>query len=404
MLHMCAGSFPGILWDEDASDDDEDDEAQLNVGYKALNMVVEKYENKHNILKSFPTGVIQPQPFVEGSRQKLEKVAAAVKMRHGHDFPGAALQWDEFLANAPQSDDADEYVRNNPLFIPFAKELFGINTEDERYALGRDDIAAKKDQFEHDASAATKELDEEVWRTLPCMAKTAKSAVERVRRIKQDNGKFSICCCCRCCCVPMYISAVIVMSNNDKYITVVSYAGDITYEPYYKEQEDFIDESSSEEEDVSSSEEATDDATVPRWCTVRRYCGIHKYGDASAYVGLECCKRDGSEKGTIEAVVRNSSVCEGELHFAIALESDEVEVAEKCYVLCKTAMSTNKKNSYKVCVCTLVTTSVCLDLCLYACVCDNNAIHLPLRFRRSARRRRRPTSEGRNGAVGLMKQ
>jgi hypothetical protein len=173
------------------------DDTHLNVGYKVLNMIVESYENKHSILRSFPTGNLSPQPFVEGSREKLEKVAAAAKSKLGNDFPGVVHQWDEFLAKAPQSDDVEEYIRENPLYVPFSKELFGIDPDDERYSHGRDDCVAKKEQVEKDASVAKKAFDAEVWRTLPCMTMNAKHSVERVKRSKQNDGKFFIClqCC-----------------------------------------------------------------------------------------------------------------------------------------------------------------------------------------------------------------
>lgn len=82
---LCAvGGFPGILYDENATDEDYLDEDHLNVGYKALNMVVDTYENKNSILKGFPTGNLHPQPFVEGAREKLEKVASKVIIYKKH--------------------------------------------------------------------------------------------------------------------------------------------------------------------------------------------------------------------------------------------------------------------------------------------------------------------------------
>lgn len=120
-------------------------------------------------------------------------VAAAVKRKHGNDFPFAVLQWEKFLASAPLSDDADEYVKDNPLYIPFRKEMFGIDPSDERYTHGRDDCAAKKDQCQQDAAAASKGLEEEVWRSLPCMSKSSAAAFERVKAVKQDDGMYSIC-------------------------------------------------------------------------------------------------------------------------------------------------------------------------------------------------------------------
>jgi hypothetical protein len=313
------GDFPGILFDQQASDEDQQmDESHLNVGYKVLNMMVEQFENEHSILKCFPTGYLYPQPFVEGSRQKLEKVAAAVKMKLGNDFPGVVLQWEQFLAKAPQSDDADEYVRENPLYIPFTKELFGIDPENELYAHGRNDCVAKKEQSEQDVKAAAKEMEKEVWRTLPCMSKNTKNAVERVTRLKQDDGT-------------------------------------ITFEPFYTD-------GNSSGGDASSTDE--DDAAIPRWCTVRRRCGVVKYGDASAYIGLTCTMS--GEAGTITAVMKNSSIRNGELHFAVQVDADEADDASFAYIPCKDMMSTNKKSKYKV--------SSKVHACI--CVCPYEMVHM----------------------------
>jgi hypothetical protein len=67
------GGFPGILWDPDADDDDIDE--GLNVGYKAVPYITECYERQHTVLTGFPTGTLDPQPFIEGARVKIEKVA-----------------------------------------------------------------------------------------------------------------------------------------------------------------------------------------------------------------------------------------------------------------------------------------------------------------------------------------
>jgi len=47
------GGFPGIVWDDCDKEDEEEDNASdaVNVGYKVLDMIVEKYENEHSILK-----------------------------------------------------------------------------------------------------------------------------------------------------------------------------------------------------------------------------------------------------------------------------------------------------------------------------------------------------------------
>lgn len=95
-------------------------------------------ENDFGVLTDFPSGKISAQPFIEGSRSKLEDVARAVRKKFGKDFPGVVVEWeDEFLREAPQSDDVEEYLKENPLYIPFKKELFGMtgddNFVDERY-------------------------------------------------------------------------------------------------------------------------------------------------------------------------------------------------------------------------------------------------------------------------------
>jgi hypothetical protein len=66
------------------------------------------------------------------------QVAAAVKAKHGRDFPGAVLQWEEFLNSAPDTDDAEEHVKDHPLYIPFSKELFGIDPESDRHVMSTD--------------------------------------------------------------------------------------------------------------------------------------------------------------------------------------------------------------------------------------------------------------------------
>ncbi len=100
------------------------------MGYKAVLGQIPLMENKFGILKDFPTGEIKAQEFEPGSRQALEEVAAAVRKKYGKDFPGVVTAWEEFLNEAPQSDDVEEYLEDHPLYIPFKKILFGINSND----------------------------------------------------------------------------------------------------------------------------------------------------------------------------------------------------------------------------------------------------------------------------------
>jgi hypothetical protein len=80
VICFCPGGFPGILWDEDATVADIDE--AKNVGYVPIEMVAETFENEHSILKCFPTGVLSPQPFEPGFRQKLVKVAEACRYEY----------------------------------------------------------------------------------------------------------------------------------------------------------------------------------------------------------------------------------------------------------------------------------------------------------------------------------
>ena len=109
---------------------------------------------------------------------------------------------------------------------------------------------------------------------------------------------------------------------------------------------------------------SSQDDVEPRWCTVRKNYAVPKYGNASAYVGLRFSK--GKEAGTIAAVVRNSSFCNGELHFAIDMDSNKSDGCRD-YILCKTMMSTSKSNMYKVCIIVIIA-CCCYGYC-YCYVC-----------------------------------
>lgn len=114
-------------------------------------MIVTKFESDCTALFKLPSGNLRPQPFVEGSRLIFEKVAAAVKAKHGLDFPGVVLSWNSFLANAPQTDVAEDYVQVHPLYIPFKEKLFGISTSSTAYSNCCDHSALRKQQEVCDA-------------------------------------------------------------------------------------------------------------------------------------------------------------------------------------------------------------------------------------------------------------
>ena len=78
------------------------------------------------LLQSLPDGKrqFQPQAFVRESRKELEKLVAQTLRKFGDVLivRGEWESWRDF--KAPQSDDALEYCRENPLVIPFWDVLF----------------------------------------------------------------------------------------------------------------------------------------------------------------------------------------------------------------------------------------------------------------------------------------
>jgi hypothetical protein len=319
------GGFPGILWDNrdhSCDTDDEDDDAaaaekHLNVGYKVVDMAVHTYENEHSILRVLPTGDLHPQPFVAGAREKFEKVAAAVKARHGMDFPGAVIQWAEFLKMAPQTDDVYEYIAEHPLYVPFKEVLFGISSADVRYAAESSSsfISKHVQQQDEDAAAKARGDDAEIWQTMPCMDGSAKAAFERVKPLRNEEGG-------------------------------------VSYVPYYTDDGDDLGGEENFDDEVCSSEDEGDydEGSFGTWCTVRRKGNVPKYGDALVYVGLQYQRKtdatDRLQSGIIRCVARNKAISGGELHFRLEPHSESDALVD--HVNCKVVMSTSRKNIYKV--------------------------------------------------------
>lgn len=116
MLGFCPA---GILWNEHADEEDvaANNKDGANVGYTPVNMIVETYENAESILTSCPTGVLKPQPFIEGSRAKIEKTAASVISKFGAEMEGVVQSWRSFLAEAPENDNVWDYIGKILLYI-----------------------------------------------------------------------------------------------------------------------------------------------------------------------------------------------------------------------------------------------------------------------------------------------
>lgn len=75
------------------------------------------------VLQKFPSGVISPQPFVEGSHADLLKTVHQVKKTFSSN-KDVIRQWELFQNSCPDDDDCVKWVEKFPLDIPFREDLF----------------------------------------------------------------------------------------------------------------------------------------------------------------------------------------------------------------------------------------------------------------------------------------
>ncbi len=86
-----------------------------------------------SVLKTVPTGVFLPAPFVKGSKATLDIVMASIDRHFEVAKPQIVAEWKDWVANvARNSDDAGEYYEKHPLDIPFKYQLFGIGSSVDR--------------------------------------------------------------------------------------------------------------------------------------------------------------------------------------------------------------------------------------------------------------------------------
>jgi hypothetical protein len=80
-----------------------------------------------SVLKSVPTGILEPAQFVQGSKAMLDAVYLSIVRHFKITKPLVVQDWKDWIDNeAPKSDDSGEYCATHPLQIPFENELFGI--------------------------------------------------------------------------------------------------------------------------------------------------------------------------------------------------------------------------------------------------------------------------------------
>ena len=92
-----------------------------------------------NCLLEIPIGDFEPDAFIDGSRHAMKACAEKMATTYANDMPPVAKEWDHWIAKvAPQSDDAQEYCRDNNsrdyggtsrdddgVYVPFRDKLFG---------------------------------------------------------------------------------------------------------------------------------------------------------------------------------------------------------------------------------------------------------------------------------------
>ena len=137
----CADSVKEITIDHDQK-----------YGFKCQDVHVQWFPEATNtepsgmyLLQRIPTGVIEPEEFIENSRAELERVVGRIQHHYApsnnnvgvppevnrtcHGDPIVA-EWIDFATNiAPLSDSVEEYCSIVPLHIPFLKELFNDHGE-----------------------------------------------------------------------------------------------------------------------------------------------------------------------------------------------------------------------------------------------------------------------------------
>lgn len=90
---------------------------------------------------------ILPQGFIAGSRKAFEKTMQFIQSKFEKNAPDVVTSWKEFSKLVPTSDDADQYLAENPgaLHIPFHELLFnGILVNGEGIAIKPVTVASKK--------------------------------------------------------------------------------------------------------------------------------------------------------------------------------------------------------------------------------------------------------------------
>ena len=130
-----------------------------------------------SILKSIPEGPIKAEGFCKGSKEKLDNDVIYIKTKWKQRTE-VLQQWDEFVAQAPASDDVNDWAQYNELKIPFQDTLFGSAS------IHYDSPAVKR--IGNCIDVRTEEAQDTVKRSKPKLIKTP---AEKKKRTTNDKSK-----------------------------------------------------------------------------------------------------------------------------------------------------------------------------------------------------------------------
>jgi hypothetical protein len=237
------------------------------------------------VLQKFPTGEIPPEPFVPGSRALLESVCNSFCESYNTDLGNVyANEWINFKDNiAPQSDDAEEWVKDHPLHIPFHDTLvhgapMRASTKDTNAATTGVEETPKTAYV--DRSRKSKQLDYVSWSRRGVKKKRNDPCLHYPNLVYEgpDDVNFSVPVFCKSkkggdADAPTSLRETVAAMQipEDKMAVVGS-------------KDSPVAESSSDDESDDDSV-VTTSSVEDGWVTCRSHHNIFRYGDPNLFLG-----------------------------------------------------------------------------------------------------------------------
>ena len=151
-----------------------------------------------SLLQSLPSGTLKPAAFVQGSTAVLRGVLISIEKHFKVRKPHIVKDWKQWISTvAPASDDAGEYILKHPLYIPLARELFGIVDSNDvnvpHAASSYESIPAKKKCFRSTASVVHKYSSKRLANAFEEYdPETGNAITNEVEAVDDEQGKSSV--------------------------------------------------------------------------------------------------------------------------------------------------------------------------------------------------------------------